>query len=58
MLQHDDPVLFQTKYYEQTGTKAFIFSEITLETNRVEIFYYTNKIIIKENVSLYSLRHL
>jgi hypothetical protein len=27
MLQHDDPVLFQKKY-EQTGTKAFIFSGI------------------------------
>jgi hypothetical protein len=30
MLQHDDPVLFQKKY-EQTGTKAFIFSGMTLK---------------------------
>ena len=30
-VKHDDPVLFQKKNYEQTGTKVFIFSGITLK---------------------------
>ena len=29
--QYDDPVLFQKKITKQTGTKAFIFSGITLK---------------------------